>query len=73
MEKVHTLRSLSGEIGVNYHTIRRWCHTNVIEFSRTPTGTICLTDTQVEKLLKRMVQNGNAHVHNDAGAASEVK
>src|SRR5438874_1741947 len=65
MEKVYTLRALSDQLGINYHTIRRWCHLNLIEFSRTPTGIICLSSSQVERMLDKMAKNGNAHAIND--------
>ena len=62
MERVRTLRQIEAELGLNYWTIRRWCRTNRIEHSRTPTGTLCLTESQINKLLRQMERNGNAHV-----------
>jgi predicted site-specific integrase-resolvase len=69
MQRVHSLRGVSTGIGINYWTLRRWCRTDRIEYSRTPTGVICLTDSQVDKLLRQMEANGNAGAR--AAAASQ--
>ena len=59
MERVRTLRQVEAEFGFNYWTIRRWCRSNRVEYSRTPTGTMCMTQTQLSKLMKQMGRNGN--------------
>lgn len=56
MEKVFTLRELSRAINLNYHSLRRWCHTGRVAYSRTPGGIICMTETQVNRMLEQMGQ-----------------
>ena len=38
MDRIYSLKALSREIGLNYHTLRRWCRTGRITHSRTPAG-----------------------------------
>lgn len=59
MEKLYSLRELSGTININYHTLRRWCQTGRIIHSRTPGGQLGMTETQVRHMLKQMEQNNN--------------
>jgi predicted site-specific integrase-resolvase len=56
MNRIYTLRVLSREINLNYHTLRRWCRTGKIAHSRTPGGQLCLTTGQVDQLIQQMEQ-----------------
>lgn len=57
MEKVYNLRELSRSLNLNYHSLKRWCQDGRINHSRTPGGQLCLTETQVALMLKRMEQS----------------
>lgn len=60
MEKLYNLRELSRTINLNYHTLRRWCQTGRVTHSRTPGGQLCMTETQVKLMVKRMEQADDA-------------
>lgn len=59
MDKIYNLREIARTINLNYHTLRRWCQTNRVNFSRTPGGQLCMTETQVKLMLHRMDQNND--------------
>jgi hypothetical protein len=71
MERVLTLRQIEAELGLNYWTLRRWCRLKRVAYSRTCTGLICMTVSQIDAMLAKMAENGNRHAVTGAPTANQ--